>query len=330
MDTSTTQTWRSILQRVLKVPGERQRLAASLGLSSMTLVRWANGETTPQRIHLMRLVQVVNPLVREELLEALEMDYPDVYSWVKEDTSEPIPSEFFAEILSIRATTPDSLRFWRISEMVLLQVLTQLDSNSLGMSVTFAQCMPPLPGYDNKVCSLRERAGRGTYPWPSDLEPFALFLGAESLGGYVAESGRAMSIDDLSDERLLPAYQSEFEVSAAAHPIMLGERVAGILSVSSTQPGYFTPERMALLVTFSDIASLAFNKDEFYPLDMIELKVMPEPEKQRPIIATFRPRVARAHLVAARQRRHINNLEAEQQVWREIERELISLSEDEG
>ena len=232
---NTLLSWQSSLQHMLKVPGERQRMATALGLSPMTLTRWATGESNPQRSHLIRLVQVVQLQYREELLEGLEAAYPDFQSWLKDDSSEHIPSEFFAQLLDIRTTTTETLRFWRISDLILKQVLAQLDPNQLGMSITLVQCMPPSPTHGNKVRSLRERVGKGTYPWAADLEHLALLLGMESLGGYAVEARHIVNIDDLGKEKLLPAYQTEYEISAAAHPIMLGGQVAGCLSASSTQ-----------------------------------------------------------------------------------------------
>ncbi len=324
----TVQSWQSSLQHILKVPGERQHLATALGLSPMTLIRWANGESTPQRPHLIRLVQVVQPQYREVLLEGLEAAYPDFQSWLKDNATEQIPSEFFTQLLDIRTSTTEALRFWRISDLILKQVLAQLDPNQFGMSITLVQCMPPSPTHGNKVRSLRERAGKGTYPWSADLEHLALFLGMESLGGYAVEARHIVNIDDLDKDKLLPAYQTEYEVSAAAHPIMLGGRVAGCLSVSSTQFAYFTQSRQALLAAFSDLASLAFEKDEFYPSDMIELKVMPKPDYQRPILSTFRQRVSKTLTTASNQRVRMSNLEAEQKVWRELEEELLDLPDE--
>ncbi len=135
--------WSVVLQGIIKSPSERQRLSAALGVTSMTLSRWASGESKPQRTHLIHLIQVVNPNQRQELLDALEEQYPDIQNWVNEVTSEQIPSEFFARVLNIRTTTTESLRFWRISDEVLKQALLQLDPNRLGMSVTLIQCMPP-------------------------------------------------------------------------------------------------------------------------------------------------------------------------------------------
>jgi hypothetical protein len=109
---------------------------------------------------------------------------------------------------------------------------------------------------------------------------------------------------------------------------MLGGRVAGCLSASSTQPAYFTQSRQALLAAFSDLASLAFEKDEFYSPDIIELKVMPKPDYQRPILSTFRQRVSKTLTTASHQRVHMSNLEAEQKAWRELEEELLDLPDE--
>lgn len=319
-------SWQSILQRMIRAPAERQRLATALGVSTMTLIRWANEDSKPQRSHLARLVQIIQSQNRIELLEALEASYPDIQSWPKDEEPEQISSEFFAQVLHVRATIIESGRFWHISDMVLRQALAQLDANHLGMAITLVQCMPSSEG--GKICSLRERLGRGTAPWTADLEHLSIFLGMESLAGYVVETRHAASVEDLrKKDQLLPAYQTEFEVSAAAHPIWMGGRIAGCLLASSTQPGYFSEQRLALLGTFSDIVSLAFDEDDFYPPDLIALRVMPELERQRPHLATFRQRVRQTMSEAAQHGQHMSSFEAEQKVWQELEYLLLTLAE---
>ncbi len=324
----TSPTWQSILQQVLKIPGEQQRIAVSIGLSQMTITRWAKGESNPQRPHLTRLVQVIQPAYRDALLEALEESYHDIHSWLKDDSSEYIPSDFIAQLLDVRTTTTDSLRFWRISDMILKQVLAQLDPNQLGMAVTLIQCIPPSERHGNKIRSMRERAGRGTFPWTADLEPMALFLGMESLAGYAVEARRVVNVDDLTKEKLLPAYRTEFEVSAAAHPILLGGNIAGCLAASSTQIGYFTQQRQSLLVAFSHLASLAFDKEEFYDPKLVELRVMPTPAYQRPILNDFRHSVSKLLTNTTHERARMTNTEAEQQIWLDIEEQLLSLPDE--
>jgi len=315
-------TWSNILQGIIKSTVERQRLSTALGVTSMTLSRWASGESRPQKPHLIHLLQVVHPHQRQELLEALEEQYSDIQSWLTEDTSEHIPSEFFAQVLNIRTTTTENLRFWRISETVLKQALTQLDPNRLGMAVKLVQCMRPGP--DGKVRSLRERAGKGTPPWTTDLEYDVLFLGLESLSGYAVESRHIVSDDDLRQSKTFPTVKDRHEASAAAHPIRFEGNIAGCLLASSAQPGYFSAQRLNLLATFSDLISLAFDKEDFYPSRMIELRVMPPPDTQRPILANFRQRVTARFQQAMYQHKQLNNSEIELQAWQELEADLLA------
>jgi transcriptional regulator with XRE-family HTH domain len=319
----SSQSWPNVLQGIIKSPNERQRLSTALGVTPMTLSRWASGESNPQRPHLIHLVQVLQPHHRQELLDALEAQYPDIHSWLREDSSEFIPPAFFAQVLHVRTTTTEPLLFWRISELVLKQALVQLDTNHLGMAVKLIQCMPPGP--DGKIHSLRERTGKGSYPWVADLEHDIYFLGLESMSGYAAEMRRVVKSDDLSKSTTFPAVVSDFEVSAAAHPIRLEGRIAGCLLASSTQVAYFSQQQLALLVAFSDIISLAFDKNDFYPANLIQLRVMPRPERQRPILATFRQRVTEKFQESMLRHEPINNYDAERQVWQEIEQELLSL-----
>jgi len=319
---SSSPSWQAVLQRIIQTPAERQRLATALGVSVMTLIRWANESTRPQKPHLIRLVQVVQPQYRAELLQALEPEFPDIHTWLYEEPAEQIPPDFFAQALNARATIIESLRFWHITDMVLKQALTQLDTNRLGMSITLVQCMPPSQG--GKIRSLRERMGKGTLPWTADLEHLSIFLGIETLAGYVVQYQRPASIEDLSQDHLLPAYQSEFEVSAAAHPIWLDGRIAGCLLASSTQVSYFSQQRQALLSTFSDIISLAFDKNDFYRPDCIELSVMPPPDKQRPYLAQFRQRVTQVLIDAAQNKHHLTNAQAEERVWQELEETFLN------
>lgn len=319
-------SWSRVLQGIIKSSAERKRLASALGMSDMTLIRWSSGESNPQRPHLLRLVQILQPHHREDIISALEEQYPDIQSWLKDDTAEQIPSDFFAQVLNVRTTTTESLRFWRISDMVLKQALLQLDPNQFGMAVKLIQCMPPAQG--GKIRSIRERAGKGTAPWTADLEHDVLFLGLESLSGYATESRHVVSDDDLRKSKTVPAYQGEFEVSAAAHPIRLEGRIAGCLLASSTQEAYFSQQRLALLSTFSDLISLAFDKRDFYKPELLELRFMPRPDVQRPIIATFRQRVTKRFQESSLQRYRLSNPEIELQVWQEIEEELFSLRDD--
>ncbi len=320
-------TWSTVLQSILKSSAERQRLSSALGVTTMTLSRWASGESKPQRNHLIHLLQVVLPHQRQELLDALEQHFPELPSWLAEDSTEQIPASFFAHVLNIRTTTTESLRFWRISDVILKQALAQLDPHTLGMAIKLIQCMPP--SSDGKIRSLRERAGKGTPPWTTDLEHDVLFLGLESMSGYATEVRHIVSDGDLRKSKTFPAFQDEHEISAAAHPIRFEGRIAGCLLASSIQADYFTQPRLNLLATFSDLIALAFDKSDFYPPQLVELRVMPRPSTQRPILATFRQRVTARFQEAMYQHQQLSNAEIELQVWQELEAELLAIRDDE-
>jgi len=315
--------WQTLLQSIIRSPTERQRLASALGVTNMTLSRWASGESRPQRPHLLRLVQAIPPHLKPSLLKALEQSYPDLPTWLAEETITHIPSEFFAQVLNMRTMIADNMRFWRMSELILKETLTQLDPNRLGMAVKLIQCMPPHPR-DGKIRSLRERAGKGTPPWSADLEHDVLFLGMESMCGYAVEVRHAVSDPDLRKNMTFPAYQDDYEMSAAVQPIRFENRIAGCLLASSTQIGYFSQQHLDQLGVFSNLIALVFDKKDFYSPQDIELRAMPIPELQRPILANFRQRVT-AHMIS--QRHHHSNPEIELTIWQEIETELLTLQE---
>jgi hypothetical protein len=194
------QTWREILSQHLSNAAERKRITYELGVSYITLQRWIKGETTPRPDHLRRLL-VVLPLGRELLLKQLQEEFPGLSPLEDEIPlfEEPIiPAEFFVRIIHSLATTPDELRFWTLSDLIVQQALKQLDPRRVGMAITVAQCMPPGP--DGTIRSLREVLGQGTSPWESNLSHHLGFLGVESLAGYTAIAGHLMTNQNLKAE----------------------------------------------------------------------------------------------------------------------------------
>src|SRR5438105_13034635 len=105
----TSPSWQDVLRRIIQTSAERQRLATARRISAITPMRWANGTSRPQRSHLIRLVQTVQPQYRAELLQALELEFPEIQSWLYEETAEQIPPGFFAQVLNARATVIESL-----------------------------------------------------------------------------------------------------------------------------------------------------------------------------------------------------------------------------
>nr|BBH91205.1 hypothetical protein KTC_59560 [Thermosporothrix sp. COM3] len=322
---TSLQPWMKVLQGGIKSPAERRRLAQALHVAPMTLTRWANGESQPNRQHLARLAQVAGSSYRQDLLSALQAQYPDFQNWLMEGVSSTIPSAFFARVLRERTMTTESLIFWRLSELILEQALEQLDPQKAGMAVRLILCMPPRE--DGNVWSLRQCLGRGVHPWKTNLEHEVLFLGYESLSGYAIHSGQLRYDNDLHvSNRLFPAIRDKYEFSAAAYPLRFEGNIAGCLLASSHVAQHFNETRLALLATFGDLLSLALTRrEDFYPPSRIALKVMPEPARQEGPISTFRQRVTRIYQRAAAQHQAITAEEAEMEAWKEIEYELLTL-----
>ena len=321
-------SWRELLASIVSNPAERERIATEAGVRPITLTRWISGESKPRMQNLHSLLKALPRQYQDQFRELIEGEESLPYSVLspEHDQSEEIPYKFINEVLNSRASGPEALLFWTLSHLILQHALRHLDPELVGMSITVVQCMPPV--HNGKIHSLRERAGLGTPPWPGDLEHYGMFLGAESLAGYVVSTGHHVQIQDLREEQmLLPAYQVEYEVSASAHPIMYTGRIAGCLLVSSTLPKYFlSPSRIALIDGYAKLLALAFKPEEFYELEAIELSLMPPLAVQRARFADFRQRVARIMQQALAAQRPINSMQAEQIAWQQLEEELRQLS----
>lgn len=231
-------SWRDLLKRIIDAPGERERIANEIGVRSITLDRWIAGTSKPRMQNLRQLQHALPKVHKDQLTLLLEEEHIDL--------TDPETSE-------TRATAASNLLFWTLCRKVILHALRRLDPERNGMAITLVQCMPV--SSEGKVRSLRESVGVGTPPWPGDLEHQSMFLGAESLAGYVVTNCRQGAINDLRiNTTFLPAYQVEYEVSALAHPIMYTNRIAGCLLLSSTQADYFLSEsRLALVSDYTQL-----------------------------------------------------------------------------
>lgn len=312
-------TWRELLGSVIADAQERQRLARELGVSMVTLLRWVSGESKP-RAHNLRGLLAALPQQRSQLLPLLEEEFDGFLVGAKEEpqvSADAIPAEFYRQIHHTLPYLPEMLRFSSLSNLILQQALEQLDPNQLGIAIIVTSCMPP--SVDQKIRSLRVRAGKGTSPWPRDLAQQAILLGAESLTGHVVSSGHMEMNQRLSEAvNAAPGYQDAWEESAVAVPIMLCGKIAGSLLVSSTQPDYFHSARYALAESYAELLALAFDPEDFYSPQLIALWPVPPREVQMQYFADFQQRVARVMLQF-----NLTIVQAELQVWQQIEQELF-------
>jgi len=326
-------TWRDLLGSIIQNAHEKQRIANELGVNPVTLTRWIHNESIPRKQNLQHLLRVL-PQHRKVLGELFAKEFgevfPEITTDLTADWSQEIPSKFYARVLDAHSDVLQSQYFWSVSNLILLQALGQLDSNQSGMAITVAQCMPPSAGA-KKVRSLRERIGRGTAPWNTVLDQQAIFLGLESLAGYAVTSFRPFTIQDRAQQQLLyPAHWVAWERSAAVYPILRYGRVAGCLIISSTQPHYFLPFRETLIQDYAKLMALAFEPDEFYEPQDIELRPMPPYQVQESHLIGFWNRVSTVMVEAAKNRLPTTFTQAEQLVWQQIEEELLQLPPDTG
>jgi len=320
-------SWRELLGRSIGDVHERQRIATALGINPATLTRWAANETNPRQQNLRELIRAL-PQQRKELIQLIQLEFPEFEADSKvldqEDSLTTIPAAFYSRVLDSFVTTRRSQRFWTVCNLVLNQALGQLDPNSLGMAITVAQCLPPSQG--GKVRSMREVTGRGTPPWQFTLTREALFLGIESLAGYAITKGRTFTVENRMNRLgFYPVRWEPWEESAVVSPIWFEYRIAGCLVVSSTQANYFLPFRQNLIEQYAKLMTLAFEPEDFFKQEDIQLMIMPDRELQQTKVSNFRQRLSSVLLEVGRNQQTIDIEQSELLVWKQLEEEFLEL-----
>ncbi len=320
-------TWRELLRSLTSDPSERERIATAAEVRSITLTRWINGDSRPRPANLSQLIRAIPAQHQRQFQELLEKEEGPLSVLLTRETYQPeeIPFALVDEILRTRSNTPDPLQFWAISRMILQHALRHLDPEPLGMAIKVVCCMPP--ARDGKIHSLREVTGYGTSPWQNNLEHETMFLGVESLSGYVVTTCQPATIASLLNPTApIPSQRVEPEVSAAAAPLLDGGRVAGCLLFSSTQPNYFAP-RFKQVQSYTNLMTLAFDSKQFYSTALFDLKVMPPLAEQQKHIASLQQVVQKIMRTSLRKEEPITYVQAEQLGWQQIEDALLRLTE---
>lgn len=313
--------WRELLGWIASDPAGMQRLVQSLGVRDITIRRWVKRESDPRPQNLRRLLAAL-PEYRERFVELIPLEFEDFADFAFDDPYQEIPPKFYMQIFQMRGTIGPTQLFWSLATTVIGQALSQLDPENLGMAISVVRCMAT-ERLGRKVLSLRQSVGQATAPWPGNLEQSAMFLGAESLAGYVVSTCHPSEVQNYKeDQEALPGHQFEDELSAAAHPILYAGRVAGCLLVSSVEPNYFLlPGRLNLVSDYAHLISLAFAPEDFIEPARVELRVMPAHSEQRAFFQTFRKR-----LTDARRKLYSQpHLDAEQFVWESLEKDILKL-----
>jgi len=309
--------WRELLKQVISDSKERQRIAIELGVSPITLNRWASGESSPRPQNLRHLLSTL-PARRQELEILLSQEYPELISSA-DNIPEEVPSEFYNRFLMDYTTLPKSLMHLVLTELVLRQILKQLDPNRFGMHIIVAKCMPP--GAGNKVRSLFTIAQKSSAD-SDEHSPF--FLGIESLGGHALMSGRpVINQDMMENSEVVSSSRDVYERSSVAYPITLSSNIAGCLILSSTQTSYFSTPRLSLVKSYVTLIALTFRDEDFYPQDSISLLQMPPYDIQKDVLDDFQNRIRNRLIEASREGEPLTTSEAELLVLKRIETELL-------
>lgn len=314
------ENWRELLGWITNDPAGMQRVVQELGVRDITVKRWIRGESEPRPQNIRRLLSAL-PEHRERLLDLFSDEFNEVFDLSPDETYQEIPSKFYTQIFQMRGSISSTQRYWSIANTIIGQALSQLDPEHLGLAITVVKCMISRDPA-KRILSLRESVGQATSPWPGNLEQKAMFLGAESLAGYVVSTCHGSEVQNYKeDEGALPGHQFELEQSSAAYPILYAGRIAGCLLISSIEPYYFLPPtRLNLVADYAHLMALAFAPEEFIDPARIELRLMPSHKDQKPYFDTFRKRLTNARIKLYEQKLDID---AEQYVWEEIESELL-------
>jgi hypothetical protein len=316
-------TWQELLSHIIEDPHERERVAALVKVSPVTLTRWVKQESKPRAQNVRNLLLAL-PQYRDVFLSLLTEEEdglsPEFLGQATPTDNSVISSDFYGRLLHTYTQTSENLLYPLIAEQIVELALKQLDPQRLGMAISLVRGGPLHQG--GMIHSLRELSGRGTLPW-EDRQTMLAFLGAESLAGSAITSNHLQVNQRLGENNTAPGYPDRWEVSAAAAPIMRAGKTAGCLLVSSTQLDYFTAARCMLVEKFAEMLSLAFAPGDYYSFKQIELRIMPPLEEQRPVLSLFRQRTNQAMIQATREGRQLTVIQAEEQAWQQIEEELL-------
>src|SRR5947209_13266214 len=94
-----TDTWQTLLQQLIADPAERQRIANELGVRTITLTRWARGESLPRQHHLHHLLTAIPQQDRTQFHKLLAGAFPGLASNIPTPAKASIPQEIYVRVL---------------------------------------------------------------------------------------------------------------------------------------------------------------------------------------------------------------------------------------
>lgn len=295
---------------------EISRLAHDVGVTENTIYRWMNGSSQPRINHFKRLLTAL-PDYAQQLMAISENQYPDLLE--KSPIAVPdIQKDIYERVIDlIVASEEPETRLWQVAQAIFEYGLLQLDSRRQGLTIIYS---PLMPARTDHIHSLRDQITRGNPPWPYESDA-KIFLGSSSLAGAAIKSQRTQIWHIASDRQ--PAEIGEHERSSCCVPISRGGRfTAGVLTVSSVQPDFFSNiKHQEAVEAYAKLLSLALPENAYQPLALVQLHPMPSWKIQRTfILREYVPRVLTFARVYNCSRRA-----AERQVQSQMELEFEAL-----
>ncbi len=291
--------------------GEIARVARAINVSDNTIYRWLNGTVSPRLAHVQRLLTVLSRPSASAHYQLAQTDSAGTGRHLE------VPLELYRRVLEQAATTvDDGSRRWHIIETIFEHALLLFDPERRGMALTYAPLMPPQE--DGTIHTLYEAEMRGQYPWPFALE-FKMYLGSTTLAGsaVMSQRGRIWSKSEIDARQVIAL--DEHELSACAAPVMRGNRIAGVLIVSSTREDFVHhPEVLRAVTSYAHLLAAGLTDKDFYPADTIRLVPMPD-------LAWQRERIASSYVnrvIECARKQCLSYPEAEQKVLRALEKEF--------
>lgn len=318
-DKTGPQSWQEMLQKLIEDPVEKKRIVSQANIQPITLWRWIKGISTPHVEKMRSLLNAIPYSSSQAFAQLVIVDFPTLLSEHTDTGSQRIPSEFYQRVLKAYATTSPPQYPQLLQSLILQHMVEYFASGSPGLAIRVARCF--WHRTENRVRSLQVVQGIGTPPWSRNLDQRAMLFGAESLAGMAIMKCRVTGTSRWAQNSLLsPLNWGEYEQSALACPLMHQTRIAGCLLMASTQPDAFRESHYKLIECYAHLMALTFKPDAFFDLKDIDLHVMPPYSRQKPLFDQFHQRVYQKA-----QRQSLALSEAQEQVWQEIEEEMIEM-----
>ncbi|MBO0797157.1 MAG: hypothetical protein J2P36_40275 [Ktedonobacteraceae bacterium] len=265
------QLWRNYLNEIFaQNPKLVRLLAEELGLTPITLQRWARHEATPHNLvrSLQRIAEAEHfQPYREQFMLLAQREHPDIAqpaSLLHERPVKEIPSDFYSDILGAYVQVSEELAFWTIAHLVSQQLCWHLDPDQHAHLSPTIFCCTPSQGRVHSLYTPTDQRDNRIFPF---LSEFPLLLGGET------EWSQALL-------RHQPMVFCSLPHMVAVQSIQRRGKIGGLLVIHSEKLDLFTPAQLTIISEYARAITLALEESCFYPPAKISLAILPSIEEQ--------------------------------------------------